>query len=203
MSRHRNYGSQTSFLDLLFNSLLAFVGFFMISLMMIKEENEQKPTAIPKIEFMITTTWPSNNNDDVDSWLVDPLDNIIYFNHREEGLMHLDRDDLGTKNDIITLPNGKKFEYKENREITSIRGIIPGEYIFNVHMFVKRDPYGCPVTVKLEKMNPFKTVMVKEVNLIEGGDELTVFRFKINKDGEVESVSDGPQRRLVKKKGMP
>jgi hypothetical protein len=200
MSRYKSYGSGTSFLDLLFNSLLAFVGFFMLTLMMVKEENDSKPSSVPKIEFMITVTWPSSSNDDVDSWLVDPLDNIIYFNHREEGLMHLDRDDLGSKNDVIKLPNGKTFEYKENREVISIRGIIPGEYIFNLHMFLKREPYGCPVTVKLEKMNPFKTIAVKEVVLLEAGDEKTVFRFKINKDGEVDSLSDGPARKLVQKK---
>jgi hypothetical protein len=200
MSKQKKYGSDTSFLDLLFNSLLAFVGFFMLSLLLIKQENEDTPSPTPKIEFMITVTWPNTSNDDVDSWLVDPLDNIIYFNHREEGLMHLDRDDLGLKNDTITLPNGKKFEYRENREVVSIRGVVPGEYIFNIHMFTKREPYGCPVTVKLEKMNPFKTITVKEVNLLDGGDEKTVFRFKVNKMGDVESITDGPYRNLIKKK---
>lgn len=200
MSRTKKYGSDTSFLDLLFNSLLAFVGFFMMSLLMIKQENDHNPSPTPKIEFMITVTWPNTSNDDVDSWLVDPLDNVIYFNHREEGLMHLDRDDLGSKNDTITLPNGKKFEYRENREVVSIRGIVPGEYIFNIHMFLKREPYACPVTIKLEKMNPFKTIIVKEVSLLDGGDEKTVFRFKVNNMGDVESVSDGPYRNLIKKK---
>jgi hypothetical protein len=196
----RNYGSGTSFLDLLFNSLLAFVGFFMLSLLLIKQDDQSSPSPTPKIEFMITVTWPPTFNDDVDSWLVDPLDNIIFFNHREEGLMHLDRDDLGVKNDNITLPNGKKYEYRENREVVSIRGIIPGEYIFNLHMFSKREPYATPVTVKLEKMNPFKTVVVKEVDLVGVGDEKTVFRFKIGNTGEVESLSDGPARSLIKKK---
>lgn len=201
MSRHRNYGSHTSFLDLLFNSLLAFVGFFMLSLMLIQEESETKPSSVPKIEFMITVTWPNANNDDVDAWLMDPLENIIYFNHREEGLMHLDRDDLGTKNDEIVLPNGSKYLYSENREVISIRGVIPGEYICNLHMFSKREAYGCPVIVKLEKMNPFKTIVVKEFNLLSTGEEITAFRFRINKSGDVDSVTDGPARKLIKKKG--
>jgi len=200
MSRYRKFGSETSFLDLLFNSLLAFVGFFILALLLIKQESEVTPSPVPKIEFMITVTWPNSNNDDVDSWLVDPLDNIIYFNHREEGLMHLDRDDIGVKNDEITLPNGKKFSYSENREVVSIRGIIPGEYVFNLHMFCKREAYNCPVTVKIEKMNPFKTVAVKNVDIINAGDEVTVFRFKINNMGEIDSVTDGPPRKLIDKK---
>jgi len=65
---------------------------------------------------------------------------------------------------------------------------------------LKREPYACPVTIKLEKMNPFKTIIVKEVNLLDGGDEKTVFRFKVNNMGDVESVSDGPYRNLIKKK---
>ena len=201
MSRYRNFGSQTSFLDLLFNSLLAFVGFFMLAIMLIQEENEYIPSSLPKVEFMLTFTWPSGNNDDVDAWIVDPLDSIVYFNRREDGLMHLDRDDVGNKNDIITLPNGKKFEYKENREVINLRGYVPGEYLVNVHMFVKRDPGVTPVQVKLEKMNPYKVCSVKDITLTEGGQELTVMRFKIDKTGEIVSITDGPPRNLIKTKG--
>jgi hypothetical protein len=112
--RHKNYGSQTSFLDLLFNSLLAFVAFFILSLLLIKEENEPKKASVEmKVEFLITVTWPYEQDNDVDTWVVDPVGNIVSFNRRENGLMHLDRDDLGSKNDTITLPDGKKFEYKE------------------------------------------------------------------------------------------
>lgn len=201
MSRHKNYGSQTSFLDLLFNSLLAFVAFFVLSLLLIHEESENKTSTDMKIEFMITVTWPYEQDNDVDTYVVDPLDHIVSFNRREDGLMHLDRDDLGTKNDMLVLPNGTKFEYKENREIVNLRGILPGEYIVNVHMFTKRTgTTSNTVSVKLEKMNPYKMVVAKDVVLENGGDEKTVFRFKINKDGDVVGVTDGPQRKLIKSK---
>lgn len=202
MSKYRNYSSGTSFLDLLFNSLLAFVGFFMISLMLIHEENESKPTTIQKVEFMVTVTWDAGNNDDVDAWMVDPLDNIVYFNRKEDGLMHLDRDDVGNKNDVINLPDGRTFHYKENREVINLRGIVPGEYVINVHMFAKRDPNGTKVNVKLEKMNPYKVVYVRDVNLVNNGDEITVVRFKVNKEGDVINLSDGPPRTLIKLKGQ-
>lgn len=199
MGRHKNYGSQTSFLDLLFNSLLAFVAFFVLSLLLINEESEKKTSTEMKIEFMVTVTWPYEQDNDIDTYIVDPMEHVVSFNRREDGLMHLDRDDLGTKNDMLVLPNGSKFEYKENREIISIRGIVPGEYIVNVHMFTKRTgTKNNPVTVKLEKMNPYKLVVSKDLILENGGDEKTVFRFKINKDGDVVSVNDGPQRKLIK-----
>lgn len=201
MSKYRNYGSSTSFLDLLFNSLLAFVGFFMLSLMLINEDSQSNPSSIPKVEFMVTLTWDPNSNDDVDLWIVDPLESIVYFNRKEDGLMHLDRDDVGNKNDSIILPDGKKYEYKENREVLNIRGFIPGEYVVNLHMFAKRSSEPVSANVKIEKMNPYKTIYVKDVKLNNLGDEITVVRFKINKDGDVVSLSDGPQRKLIKQKG--
>jgi hypothetical protein len=203
MSRHRNYGSQTSFLDLLFNTLLAFVAFFVLSLMLISEKAEPQPK-IKNIEFMITVTWPYGFNDDVDTYVIDPLNNITCFNRREDGLMHLDRDDIGHMNDTITLPNGKKIEYKENREIVSIRGIVPGEYVVNVHCYSRRTAgQAIPVNIRLEKMNPYKLVSFRDVELKETGSEETVFRFGIDKEGNISYVTEGPKRSLIKKKDAP
>lgn len=203
MSKHRSYGSQTSFLDLLFNTLLAFVAFFVLALMLISEKSEPQPK-VKNIDFMITVTWPYEFDDDVDTYVIDPLNNITSFNRREDGLMHLDRDDIGHLNDTITLPNGKKVEYKENREIVSIRGIVPGEYVVNVHCY-SRKTVGkvIPVNIKLEKMNPYKLVVFRDVNLAEAGSEETVFRFGIDKEGNVSYVTEGPKRSLIKKKGAP
>lgn len=199
-SRFKNYSSNTSFLDLLFNSLLAFVAFFMLSLLLIKEENEPKKTTDMKVEFLITVTWPYDQDNDIDTYVIDPMDHVVAFNRKEDGLMHLDRDDLGTKNDMLVLPDGKKFEYKENREIVSVRGVIPGEYCVNIHMFTKKtSTTSNNINVRIEKLNPYKLVFVRDVILENVGDEKTVVRFKMDKDGDVVSVSDGPQKKLVKK----
>lgn len=201
MSKYRQYSSNTSFLDLLFNSLLAFVAFFMISLLNIKDDESKSSIEIPKAEFLVTLTWASANNDDVDIWMTDPLENLVYFSRKEDGLMHLDRDDIGNKNDEINLPDGKTFYYRENREVITLRGYIPGEYCINLHMFVKRDPGPTVATVKIEKMNPYKTILIKEMRLENTGDELTVCRFNMSKDGVVTSIKDGPKKSLIVKKG--
>jgi hypothetical protein len=201
MSRHRQYGSQTSFLDLLFNSLLAFVAFFIIALQSMNEKNSPPSMEIPKAEFLVTLTWPSGCNDDIDLWMSDSLDSVVYFQRKEDGLMHLDRDDVGNKNDEIRLPDGTKFIYKENREVITIRGIVPGEYCINLHLFSKRDPGVTPALVKVEKMNPYKTVFVKEVQLQAAGDEVTVCRMTINKEGQMISIKDGPPKKMIKLKG--
>ena len=203
MSKNRNYGSHTSFLDLLFNSLLAFVGFFILTLMYIKENVDKSPVDQPKVEFLITLTWPAGNDDDIDIWLVDPLDSIVYFGRKEDGLMHLDRDDVGNKNDEITLPDGKKFVYRENREVVTLRGHITGEYVINLHVFKKRTVAGVKANVKIEKLNPYSTVIVKDVELTSEGEEVTICRMNLNGEGVVTSVKDGPKRSLIQKKAAP
>ena len=49
--------------------------------------------------------------------------------------MHLDRDDLGDKNDKIYLPDGSMIKVPQNQELLTIRGIVPGEYVLNIHMY--------------------------------------------------------------------
>ena len=84
----------TVFHDLLFNSLMVFVCLFVVVLISINIQKQDNNTET-KAEFIITVEWPTESNDDVDSYLQDPLGNIVYFRRREDGLMHLDRDDLG------------------------------------------------------------------------------------------------------------
>ena len=71
-------------------------------------------------------------------------------------------------------------------------GIIPGEYVVNVHMYSERDKSEkTPVTVKLEKINPLlKTITIKETELGKAGDEKTCFRFTLDNVGDVTSVND-------------
>ena len=119
MAINKFYSSQTAFNDLLFNSLLAFVGLFIISILHVNDNSKNNHSATQNVEFMISVTWPYENDDDVDTYVIDPLNNITCFNRREDGLMHLDRDDIGHMNDTITLPNGKKIDYKESFILSS------------------------------------------------------------------------------------
>ena len=103
--------------------------------------------------------------------------------------MHLDRDDVGFSSDRIQTSFGV-VEYKENREIVSLRGIVPGEYVVNVHMYTKREDKETPVTILLEKINPFKLVTARNVVLVQQGDEKTAFRFTLDDEGKVIDTND-------------
>ena len=139
--------------------------------------NKESNDIETKAEFMITVEWPSDLDDDVDTYVEDPSGNLVAFMRREEGLMHLDRDDLGHRNDSVLTDFGV-VEYTENRELVTLRGIAKGEYVVNVHLYMKRsDASEIPVVIKLEKLNPYRTVTVKKVILRKTGDEKTAFKI--------------------------
>jgi hypothetical protein len=184
----RNYHTNLAFLDVLFNTLLCFAALFALSFILINPSRAEKNVEM-KAEFVIMVTWPQELDDDVDVYLEDPVGHLVAFMRREDGLMHLDRDDLGSRNDFINTPAGR-VEYPQNREIVTIRGIVPGEYVLNVHMYSKKSMgASTPVTVLVDKINPYGTVVVKTVELGNAGDEKTICRFVVDKEGKVTDVT--------------
>jgi hypothetical protein len=190
-----------SFLDLLFNTLLCFAALFALSFILINPSKKDNNVKM-KAEFMITVTWPKDLDDDVDMYVEDPQGNLVAFMRREEGLMHLDRDDLGHRNDTVQTEWGP-IEFKDNREIVTIRGTIKGEYVVNVHMYMKRSKAAeVPVTIQLDKVNPYSTITIKEVVLRLTGDEGTAFRFTVNAEGDVIDVNQ-LEKALIPLEGIP
>jgi hypothetical protein len=190
----KNYGCNTSFLDLLFNMLLAFMALFIMSFSLISQQNKKNNTEV-KAEFLITVTWPNELDDDIDTYVEDPAGNLVFFKNKSNGLMHLDRDDLGSRSDTFQNKTGT-YKYPHNCEIVTIRGIIhEGEYCINVHAYRMNDPAPCPVTVQIDKLNPsFQTIFTKKVILYKGGDEKTIVRFRVSNAGEVISTDETPKK---------
>ena len=184
----RNYHTDLAFLDLLFNTLLCFAALFALSFILVNPSKQNKNVAA-KADFIITVTWPADMDDDVDTYVEDPAGNLVAFMRREQGLMHLDRDDVGFRSDRIETAAGI-VEFKENREIVTLRGTLAGEYVVNVHMYTKRSGEGpTPVAIRLEKLTPFKIAAVRELTLMANSDEKTAFRFVLNDKGEVVDVN--------------
>lgn len=185
----RQYHTNLAFLDVLFNTLLCFAALFAMSFILINPAKNDR-NVVAKGEFVITVTWPKDMDNDVDMYVEDPEGHLVAFMRREEGLMHLDRDDLGQRNDVVQTQFGE-IEFNENREIVTLRGIVPGEYVINLHMYMRRDPSPSTlVTVQLDKINPYSTIMIKRVSLGDSGDEKTAFRFTLNKDGDVVDINE-------------
>ena len=199
----KSYKDNTAMSDLLLNMLLGIFFMFAISFMLIAPILDAADIKKPKAEYLITMTWPDNNKDDVDIWVEDPLGEVIFWNFKEAGVMHLDRDDLGHVKDVIILSDGREIVNIHNQEIVAIRGFISGEWIINVHMFTKFDLKeslsirGKPtkVEIKINKLNPrAKIIFMKEVVLDQRKEEKTVTRFTMTANGEILFWSDLPKR---------
>jgi hypothetical protein len=176
------------FTDLLFNALLGFTFLFLIAIMFMNPV-AKKGIIDPKAEYIITITWPDNNPDDVDTWVEDPKGNLIWFRNPEAGLIHLDRDDRGLSNDTITI-NGEEIQNPLNQEVITIRGVVPGEYVVNLHYYASETRQPINVKVKLAKINPaLEIVYYGTHELIQRGDETTALRFVIGADGKVSEIN--------------
>lgn len=173
------------FSALLFNSLKAITFMFFISFAMINKPADEGKVD-PKAEMLITVSWPDNNPDDVDTYVEDPAGNVVWYNQREGGLMHLDRDDRGMFKDVI-LFNGKELTNPLNQEIVSFRGLEDGEYVVNVVHYIANGTAPLPVSVKVEKLNPsVKVIFYDTLNLTGTGDEQTVVRFTLKGEDVID-----------------
>ena len=187
----KKYTSSLAFVDFLFILLLAFISMFMLALILINPVTK-KTEVERKAEFLITLEWDKKSQDDVDIWVQDPQGQVVSFRNKTVGVMHLDKDDLGQVNDTIHFADGTSQVIYLNREVVTLRGWIQGEYIINVHMYNKRDrdisaDFGESTRVEVEmlRLNPYEILFAESFIMVSRGEEVTVRRITLNKDGKV------------------
>ena len=182
------------FYDMLFNMLIAFVFCFIVALLAMNPKALKAGDIPSKAEFIINVSWPDMNPNDIDTWVEDPAGNLLWFRQRDAGLMHLDRDDRGMTNDVLTL-NGKEIVNPLNTEVATIRGIEPGEFTVNVNYYETKNGEPVPVTVSIIKVNPrAEVVFYGQATLARKGDEATLARFTVLPDGAVANVNTLPKK---------
>ena len=182
----RLYHTDTAFLDLLFNSLIGFVGLFFLAYILVNPKSEEEKKIDSKAEFIIVLEWDAEARDDLDLWVQLDEKTPVGFSNRENTPLHLDRDDLGTTNDKIVI-DGATVIIKSNRETITIRGIIPGDYFIAVHAYHKKE-LTIPYTVTVIKVNPFRQVysITSEIVTMRAIHRLPAFTVESN--GRVSSV---------------
>lgn len=194
MSR-RNWGRYQSdpFTDLLFNALLGFTFLFLVAIMFMNPE-AKSGIIDPKAEYILTITWEDNNPDDIDVWVEDPDGRLVWFRNPEAGLLHLDRDDRGLLNDTLII-NGEEVQNPLNQEVITIRGVVKGEYVVNLHYYASETGKPVDVNLRLVKVNPaLEVIYYDAVNLEKVGDEKTALRFRINIDGKISNINFLPKQ---------
>jgi len=131
------YKSTIGFTDMLFNILVGFAFLFIIAFLLIKPE-AKKENFERKAEFVVVLEWDHDQPDDIDLYVQDPTGTKVHFRLPITNFMYLDKDDLGYANDIVKNIDGTITKVNINREVVTIRGIIPGEYIINAHYYSSR-----------------------------------------------------------------
>lgn len=181
-----------SLLDFFSNLKLSFVILFLIALMMINPIAKNADIT-SKAEFIITIEWPDNSEVDIDTWIIGPDKSIVSFKNKKNAYLHLDRDDLGSVGDTVSLTNGQVIDIISNREVVTIRGIVPGKYVFNLFYYRKRGEaqtnLSTDITVEFQKINPYRVEYKTSVTLDSVGQEITVMTFEVDRDGTVYNLN--------------
>ena len=194
-SRHRQpFDPMTA---VLFKIIQAITYLFVLAVLFMNPVSKQG-IIDPKAEYIITVTWPDKNPNDIDTYVEDPAGNLINFSAAAAGLIHLDRDDRGNLNDTLNI-NGKIIENPLNQEVTTIRGVITGEYIVNIHYYATEDNKPVPVTIRIDKINPKLEVLYYDTLTLERkDDEKTAIRFTVLSGGTVTNINHIPKSLVAK-----
>lgn len=165
--------------------MLALAGFVTIVILMLAHINPKakastQEDAPPPGNVMVEANWPPDLDSDVDLWVQAPGDVPVGYSNKGGAVFNLLRDDLGHQLDLSGL----------NYESSFSRGVVPGEYTVNLHLYRNRAravavPVTVVVSVKPGPDRPARQVLMSKVTLSREGEERTVFRFGLTEAGGI------------------
>ncbi len=174
------------FRDLLTLVLFGFV-FLVVAIFPLISQTKPSETAEgkePPGNVIVEMRWPDTIASDVDLWVQAPGDVPVGYSNKGGALFNLLRDDLGDVLDATNL----------NYEVAYSRGLAPGEYTVNVHLYrnaaaVTTIPVTVVVSTKSDATESSRQILTTQVVLANEGEELTAFRFRLAADGRLEAGS--------------
>ena len=164
--------------------LLALAGFVAIVVMILPHLNPPDAKTAdamdPPGNVIVEARWPDAWDTDVDLWVQAPGDVPIGYSNKGGAIFNLLRDDLGRRGDATEM----------NYEVSYSRGIPPGEFAVNVHLYRNPErklpvPVTVVVSVKKKAQESGKQILASKVELTREGQELTVFRFRLDEAGDL------------------
>lgn len=140
-------------------------------------------------QISVEVRWDDELYVDIDTWMLSPGDlKSVGYSNTSGQVTNLLRDDLGHVSDFLGL----------NFENMYTRGMPPGEYIINVHMYGPSMFAAYPIKIKVSVNkrvdNRTTSLFTKEVELNRYGEELTVIRFVLDEKGKVISSNTLPKK---------
>jgi hypothetical protein len=170
--------------DIVFRDLilLMLTGFVTVAVLMLAHINPKAAAAsakdtAPPGNVMVEANWPPDMDSDVDLWVQAPGDVPVGYSNKGGAIFNLLRDDLGRRADATGI----------NYEISYARGMPAGEYTANLHLYRNEAQARVPVTVvasvKASAQESARQILATSVQLVREGQELTVFRFRLDAVG--------------------
>ena len=169
----------TVFRDVIMLALAGFVAMVILLLPHLNPPGEQaRADAEPPGNVIVEIHWPDEIDSDVDLWVEAPGDIPVGYSNKGGVIFNLLRDDLGQRADATGL----------NYEVSYSRGIPPGEYTVNVHLYrnaARVFPVSVTVvaSVKRSPQDAARQLLASKVELAREGEELTVYRFQLSDQG--------------------
>ncbi len=175
--------ADTVFRDTIMLALAGFVTVVIIMLAHIRPEAQASATAEAATmpgNVMIEAHWAGDLDTDVDLWVQGPGDVPVGYSNKGGGLFNLLRDDLGKQMDLSG----------QNYEVSYTRGLLPGEYTVNLHLYRNLSEAGAiptrvVVSSRAETNSPTRQLLTSTIDLTREGQERTVFRFRLAADGQL------------------
>jgi hypothetical protein len=172
----------TVFRDVITLALCGFVAVVILLLPHLNPKQEAQAavaSAVPG-NVMVEARWADELDTDVDLWVQAPGDVPVGYSNKSGVIFNLLRDDLGRNADPTQL----------NYEVSYSRGVPPGEYAVNLHMYrnkSKVSPVKVTVVTSVKKPNSesAKQILTSSVDLMVENQETTVYRFKLTDAGEL------------------
>lgn len=190
-----NRQTSIAYIDLLTVLLALFVT--VTGILLSQNHQLSKGNITEKAEFISVLEWPENSKSDVDLWVRNPMGDVVNFRTKDKGLITLDRDDLGGRNNSVTAADGTTITNTVRRETAAIRAIMPGQHVVNVMLYALRDKPPIDAQVQIIKLNPYQVVLEKQVRLTQAGEEQTIASFDVRPDGSVDDVDSTDQVKLA------
>lgn len=172
----------------------------------INEPESQDEESRRRGNIRVEIIWDGSRDVDVDLWCKAPGEIAVGYSNKGGRVFNLVRDDLGHTGDLTDI----------NYEVAFTRGIPPGEYIINLHYY--RGESGPLITdvdntisVKVlitirkddssgSKEDPQK-ILTTTIELKRVGDEITVVRFKLDRNKDLIKDSINTIQRKIRSGG--
>jgi hypothetical protein len=172
----------TVFRDVITLALCGFVAVVILLLPHLNPKQEAQAAVASTVpgNVMVEARWADELDTDVDLWVQAPGDVPVGYSNKSGLIFNLLRDDLGRNADPTQL----------NYEVSYSRGVPPGEYAINLHMYrnkSKVSPVKVTVVTSVKRPNAesAKQILTSSVDLMVENQETTVYRFKLTEAGEL------------------